>query len=374
MAESSTSPLTDYMFYKAGRFGIPLSGTFELTPVCNFSCRMCYVRKTVSEVKCSKRPMRTLREWRKLACDACDAGMLYVLLTGGEPTVWPDFWTLYEELIHMGLLVSINTNGSMLNRGAIGKLIKLPPRRVNITLYGAGDSSYESLCRVKNMFSTIDTSIRALKDAGIQVKLNCSLTPYNVCDLEQMIEYSQKQELILDIATYMFPPLRRDSKMIGQNERFTPEQSAFYRLRSYELQYGKERYIEFLKKIKKGNISPPGLEEGCIDPIDGKMRCRAGKSSFWATWDGWLSPCGMMTEPRVDLNDCSFGEAWKELMDMSNKMELSGVCNRCPDLQLCHSCAAMAQTETGTYSGIPTYLCETVKEMKRLAEIQLNTE
>lgn len=373
MSRPVTSPLTDYMFYKAEKSGVPLSGTFELTPMCNFFCRMCYVRKSASEVKCSKRPMRTLDQWRELARETCDAGMLYVLLTGGEPTSWPDFWTLYEELIRMGLLVSINTNGSLLNKEAIEKLKKNPPRRVNLTLYGAGDSSYENLCGVKNMFSTIDHSIQELMDAGIQVKLNCSLTPYNVCDLEAMIKYAQERGLILDIATYMFPPLRRDQSMIGQNERFTPQESAYYRLKAYELQYGQEKYIEFLKKIQEGQMIPPGLDENCIDPTNGKMLCRAGKSTFWATWDGWLSPCGMMTDPKSDLMKHSFSEAWQELREMSEQISLSGICNKCPNLQLCHSCAAMAQTETGKYSGIPTYLCETVREMKKLAEVQLKS-
>ena len=61
MAEQNTNPLTDFMFYKAGNAGIPLSGTFELTPLCNFSCRMCYVRKTVGEVKNSNRPLKSLK-------------------------------------------------------------------------------------------------------------------------------------------------------------------------------------------------------------------------------------------------------------------------------------------------------------------------
>ena len=371
MTEYITSPLTDYMFYKADNAGIPLSGTFELTPLCNFSCRMCYVRKTVEEVRNSKRSVMTLNQWLNLAKEACDAGMLYLLLTGGEPTAWPDFWKLYEELIHMGLLVSINTNGSLLNDEAIQKLVKLPPRRVNLTLYGAGDSTYENLCQVKNMFSKVDSSIRRLQDAGIQVKLNCSLTPYNADDLEKIVAYAQERGLILDIATYMFPPLRRDESQVGMNDRFTPEQAASYRLKAYKLQYGEEKYISFLKNIQKGSVAPPGLEEGCIDPVDGKIRCRAGKSSFWVTWDGWITPCGMMTEPKIELKGRSFEKAWQEVMDKSHRIELSGVCEKCPNMQLCHSCAAMAQTETGTFSGIPFYLCETVKEMKRLANEQL---
>ena len=366
-----TSLLTEYMFYKAEKFGIPLSGTFELTPMCNFSCRMCYVRKTAEEVWNSSRPMRTPEQWIALAREARDAGMLYLLLTGGEPTILPWFWELYEELMQMGLVVSINTNGSRLDERAVERLSEYPPRRVNITLYGASDRIYEELCGVKGMFSKVDGSIRRLREAGIQVKLNCSLTPYNAADLEAMAAYAKDRDLILDIATYMFPPLRRDSSMVGQNERFTPAEAAFYRMKSYKLQFDEEKYRETLQKIQKESVPPPGLSRGGADPMDGKIRCRAGKASFWATWDGWLSLCGMMLQPRADLLRGTFTEAWKELRDACEHIRVSGVCKRCPNSQLCHACAAMAQTETGSTFGIPAYLCETTAEMRRLAEEEL---
>ena len=111
----SQMPLTEYLYNKAGRARLPISGTFELSPVCNFSCRMCYVRKTPKEVSESPRPILTLEQWLAIAREARDAGVLYLLLTGGEPLLWPDFWTLYEELIRMGFLVSINTNGSLMD-------------------------------------------------------------------------------------------------------------------------------------------------------------------------------------------------------------------------------------------------------------------
>ena len=76
-------PLTSFLFSKASKSQIPLSGTFELSPVCNFSCRMCYVRKTAAEVAASPRPIMTLDRWLELARQARDAGMLYLLLTGG---------------------------------------------------------------------------------------------------------------------------------------------------------------------------------------------------------------------------------------------------------------------------------------------------
>lgn len=373
MQKQSSIPLTDWIFNKASSKKIPLSGTFELTPLCNFSCRMCYVRKTAADVKTSPRPMMTLEQWMQIAEEAFDAGMLHLLLTGGEPTIWQDFWKLYDYLIRMGFLVSINTNGSMLDDEAIELLTELPPRRVNITLYGACDETYERLCGVKGAFSRVDWAITMLKNAGVQVKLNCSLTPYNVCDLESMVAYAQEKKLILDIASYMFPPIRRDSSMIGINDRFTPKESAFYRLKAFQLQNEDKRYKEFLQSILKGSVLPPGLDENCIDPLDGQVRCRAGKASFWITWDGWMSPCGMMNSPRIDTVGQTFAETWEALTKVTDAIRLSGVCGKCPNLELCHSCAAMAQTETGSVFGIPTYLCESVQAMKELAKKELAT-
>ena len=43
------APMTEYLHAKASRLNIPLSGTFELTPVCNMACRMCYVRMTKAQ-------------------------------------------------------------------------------------------------------------------------------------------------------------------------------------------------------------------------------------------------------------------------------------------------------------------------------------
>lgn len=111
--------LTDFLYRKATAMQIPLSGTFELSPVCNFSCRMCYVRKTQKEVNDSSRKILTLDDWLRIAREAREEGLMYLLLTGGEPLLWPDFWPLYEELIDMGFLISINTNGSLIDDRAI---------------------------------------------------------------------------------------------------------------------------------------------------------------------------------------------------------------------------------------------------------------
>lgn len=375
MTENSTiSPtrLTEYMYTKAGRMGVPIGGTFELSPVCNFACRMCYVRKTAREVAESRRPILTLDDWLRIAHEAREQGMLYLLLTGGEPFLWPHFWELYEALIKMGFLVSINTNGSLIDDKAVERLKRLPPRRVNITLYGASDETYEALCQTKGVFTRVTHAIESLRKAGILVKLNGTMTPDNICDLDYLIDYAKDRGLILETTTYLFPPVRRDPSMTGVNRRFTPEESARYQMHIFRRQNGEERYQAYLEAIAKGSIPPPGLDESCIDPVDGKVRCRAGRAAFWVTWDGRLTPCGMMTQPTIELRGQSFGDAWQQLREEMGRVALSGVCAKCPDQQLCHACAAMAQTETGAFQGVPRYLCEMVAALRKLAETGLD--
>ena len=88
-------PVTEYLHAKAAYLGIPLSGTFELTPCCNMACKMCYVRMTPSE-QAAIAPLRTAREWLELGKAAKDAGMVYLLLTGGEPFLRPDFQEIFQ--------------------------------------------------------------------------------------------------------------------------------------------------------------------------------------------------------------------------------------------------------------------------------------
>lgn len=363
--------ISDRLFSKAARNKIPLSGTFELSPICNFSCRMCYVRKTAEEVRNQERQILSAEKWLEIAEAAGREGMLYLLLTGGEPFLYPDFWYLYEELNRMGFIISINTNGSLINENTVERLIQRPPMKINVTLYGATDSTYEALCGVRGVFSRVDCAITMLREAGIAVKLNGALTPDNICDLEACVRYAQERGLIYETNTYMFPPVRRDPSMAGVNRRFTPEEAARYNLESYRLLYGEESYRKRLEAIESGSIPPPGLDENCIDPVDGKVRCRAGKASFWITWDGWMTPCGMMPEPRVDVTGGSFVQQWTELVEISGKLRLSGLCSTCLNQQICHSCAAMAAAETGTTEKVPVYLCEMVNEMKKYAKLQL---
>lgn len=351
--------LTGLLFRKASRQRVPISGTFELSPVCNFSCPMCYVRKTRAEVEKSDRGLFSAEEWLEIAKQAKDEGMLYLLLTGGEPFLWDGFWTLYEELAQMGFAISINTNGYLVDENVVERLNKLPPFKINITLYGGCDETYRKMCGIDNGFTKVSRTVTLLKEAGIFVKLNCSLTLENAQDLEKIVAYAKKEDVPLQLATYMFPPVRKDPNQIGCNDRFTPEEAAKAHLQYFRSYFGEEKYQAYAQSILT-NKTPQDLPED----FSCKMNCRAGKASFWITWDGWMTPCGMMPEPKVDVRDVCFADAWKEIVSQTDAIEIPTTCAACEKKETCRLCAAMVYAETGTFDKVPKYLCETTNALQ----------
>ena len=99
---------------------IPVALTLELTPFCNFSCVMCYVRLSEKQARVYG-SMMTAEQILDIAEQAKECGTIYLCLTGGEPLSRPDFWDIYKELNKMGFVISLLSNGSLIDEKAIEK-------------------------------------------------------------------------------------------------------------------------------------------------------------------------------------------------------------------------------------------------------------
>ena len=359
IAERGEALLVEHLHRRADLAGIPLSGTFELTPMCSMACKMCYVRMTPEEVEASGKRLRTVEEWLDLARQMRERGTLMLLLTGGEPFTYPHFRELYEALRAMGFVISSNTTATLINEETVAWLKENPPQRVNITLYGSSDETYARLCGHPTGHTVVTHAIDLLREAGILVKLNCSVTPDNVCDLEEIIRYSDEHKLILQATSYMFPPLRRDESSIGKNERFSAEDCAYTEARIRLLQRGAENLHNYCTAIEEHQ--PPEEDPLGVDCEGDKMRCRAGKSAFWVTWDGRMIPCGMLNDPAEMPFEIGFDEAWTRIRERASALRLAPECTTCDAKDYCHTCAAMVYTETGDYTTKPQYRCDLMR-------------
>lgn len=339
---------------KAAANRVPIMCAFELLPVCNLSCKMCYVRKSMAEVR-QAGGLKDGNWWLDVAARARSEGLLYPLLTGGEPFLHPDFFKILTGMRDMGMQVSINSNGTMIDRETARLLGKYRPLRINLTLYGASEQAYENLCGNGDAFRKVGEAVALLKEYNVPVKFNASITPENVDDLEGMIAFAKSQESPIQIATYMFPPIRRDETSFGRNARLSPEDAALARVRADYLQGEEgwflgqaERFSRFipLNQIQRSNEPAEALG----------MRCRAGLCSFWIDWQGNLMNCGMYPSVKLDTSG-DFHEKWNELVEYTAQVRYSPGCQGCPNSWLCHPCIAMVSNECGDVNGTPEYLC-----------------
>ena len=356
---NSESQIANYLHSKGRKLGLPIAGNFELTARCNFNCPMCYVHMTPEQIKASGRQELTAKQWLDIARTACDRGMVFALLTGGEPLVRKDFFEIYEGMRQMGILVSINSNGSMLSGEVLERFLENPPLRFNISLYGGCNETYRNMCG-QPVYDQVKENIRTLRKAGVDVSLNLSITPYNKDDLPQIYADATELDVNVKASSYMYPSVRVNGGQYGCGNRLSCAESA-----KYSVEWDKLRFTEEEFALRAQNLARRiGLEkEGCPMEEGEGVRCRAGSSSFWMTWDGKMTPCGMITTPVVNLLETGFDDAWAQIRAETAKIRTPAKCVSCDYKDICGSCAAVYYTETGKFDEVPEYVCRRAEEI-----------
>ncbi len=353
MSQGAVPQMLTYLHERGRRLGLPTAGTFELTARCNFNCKMCYVHLTEEEQRRRGQEL-TAEEWIALGEAAAKAGTIFLLLTGGEPTLRPDFAEIYRALHKMGMMISVNSNGYLMDEKAVALFREETPTRVNISLYGTENETYRRLCGMP-AYDRIVRNIGALREAGIEVKVNLSLTPDNIGEMEKIVAQARSMDAQIQATPYMFPPVRRDLGSVGENFRMPPEQAGEFQARYNLLTMSRDQFCLLAFQMSQG-IAQSDVADCEGNPGKG-MACRAGSSSFWMTWDGKMMPCGQMREPAFDVKAMGFDTAWQETRKASAAIRLPQECANCSLSFLCHACAAMCYGETGRFDGKPEYLC-----------------
>lgn len=360
MKKTSTEPyLSTYLHTKGKKLGIPVAGNFELTARCNFNCPMCYVHMTPEQLKASGREELTAQQWLDIAGAAKEKGMLFALLTGGEPMVRKDFFEIYDGMREMGLLISVNSNGSMLQGEILERFLKTPPFRFNISLYGGSNETYRKMCGIP-AYDRVKESIRILRQNGVEVSLNLSITPFNKEDLPQIYADAVELDVNVRASSYMYPSVRVNGENYGCGNRLSCEESAKYSVAWDALRLPEEDFMSRAEALMRLEGTE---QEGCPLEEGEGIRCRAGSTSFWMTWDGKMLPCGMMTAPAVKPLEIGFDAAWEQLRAETAKIRTPGKCVGCDYKEICGACAAVYYTETGRFDGVPEYVCQRAKQI-----------
>lgn len=359
-ALDSALKIEERLVQKATVLNIPLGGAIELTPLCNMNCDMCFIRLTKEEMK-DKGQLRSVEEWLEIAREMKEAGTLFVLLTGGEPFLYPNFIPLYQGLKKLGMIITINTNGTMITDEIARVLGEDKPRRVNITLYGASNETYQKLCHYPQGYDKTIEGIERLLAQHIDIKLNGTIVKENEHEIEKLQAIANHYHLYLKMDTYIYPCSRERNQSFNPNSRLSAQRAAINHLKIKKMQYSPNDY-----ELYKQYILSHCHKNTCQDH---KISCRAGRSSYWLTWHGKMTPCIFMTTPSIDVFDVGFLAAWKSIVKTTQSLQMPEPCVNCQKRDVCQVCYASAIAEQQLNSD---YMCQYTSTIIDILENERN--
>lgn len=336
----------------------PINGSLELLPLCNMRCKMCYVRLDHQQVS-EQGGLLSTGKWIKIAHEMQKAGVLFLVLTGGEPLLYPGFKKIYLELQKLGMILTINTNGTLINQEWADFFANNRPRRINITVYGGSEKTYISLCQYENGYRNALEGIRLLKEKNIEVKINGSITKDNEHDLEKIYQIGKEMEIPVHVDTYMSPRSMNDNIDSFRHCRLGPEEAAYIEYISLKHELTKEKFIRYREKKIKEIQNKKLYSDGFL--------CMAANCSFSIDWKGNMRPCVMENRLSFSVLDFGFESAWEKMIKESRSYKINNKCRNCAYRPVCRICVASSHLEANR-DGVPEYLCRYAKKMAELLQ------
>lgn len=345
----------------------PVDGTFELTVRCNLHCKMCLFRHADSENASIIQKELTKEQWINMADQAAEAGTISLLITGGEPMLRPDFCEIWEGIYKKGFLITLYTNGTLVNDEIMETLGKYPPHKIGITIYGASPETYEKVCGDPKAYEKAVEGARRLQTLPSRLEFRTTIIKDNYKDFDaicQLVEKEFGREYKL-IQTRMVTQSVRGACADVRTCRLNPEENvelAFHRGINIIKDFIGDSYDE--KNLHA--VFQDGGEETALKPRLTLFGCDAGMKSYTISWDGKLLGCQMLGNFAQDAVEKGFQKAWDDFPGIVKLPELNETCQKCENQKLCNSCCASRYAETGDLGGCPEYVCQDTAVINRL--------
>ncbi|MCK4859278.1 MAG: radical SAM protein [Candidatus Omnitrophica bacterium] len=333
-----------------------VSFDLELTARCNNNCRHCYINLSVEDKEAHKKEL-SFDEIKRIVDEAVSLGALWCLITGGEPLLREDFFDIYVYLKEKGLLISVFTNATLITKEHIKFFKRLPPRDIELTVYGVTQETYEEVTRNPASFDAFMRGLNLLLKNDIRVRLKAMVLRSNIHELPQIADFCrEKTKDYFRFDPFLHLRFDGDSK---RNEEIKSERLSSEEIVAIE-QSDPDRF--------------QALEDGCEKLINSEFshincnhlfHCGTGNGSFSVSYDGFFRLCSSLWHPDCiyDLKKRSLAEAWQNFVprvrDMrSNREEFLEKCRVCPIINLCMWCPAHSHLENGEMDMPVEYFCE----------------
>ena len=273
---------------RARNQNVMLSVLVELTYRCHLDCFFCYNDRSL------KGQSLSLDQYEILLKDLAKLQVLTLTLTGGEPLLHPDFWSIGRMARDLGFVIRLKTAGDLLDASRIERLAKeVRPYSVDISLHGADAATHDRQTRKPGSFVRVVQAVQIAQELGLRLKLNATLTRWNEHQIGEIFALADQWGLTLAFNSTVTP---RDN---GNTEPL-------------EISPSPEGVLTLLNLLQSRSGAPdtPGCHPG-PEPADTK-NCGAGSTGVAIDPYGTVFPCIQWRRPLGNLHQHSIQEIWTQ--------------------------------------------------------------
>ncbi len=328
---------------------------WEITRRCNLHCVHC---RSSSELEAGGHPDFSTEEGFRIIDDISSFAKPVVVLSGGEPLLRDDVFTLATYGTEKGLRMCLATNGTLVTPEICKDIKKSGIRMVSLSLDGSNAEIHDNFRSQPGAFDGTMNAARLFRENGIDFLINSSFTKRNQDDIPNVYRLAKE---IGATAWYMFMivPTGRGEDIMA--ELISPEDYEELLKWHYEMEKNEHDMLVrptcaphyYRVRLQLAKAEGERVEHRSLKfSTGGSKGCLAGQLISLIDVDGNVLPCSYFPLPAGNIRDQSMKHIWtnsklfKELRDFSS---YKGSCGRCEYVRVCGGCRARAYAVTGDY-------------------------
>ncbi|HDS16559.1 MAG TPA: heme b synthase [Proteobacteria bacterium] len=331
---------------------------WETTRSCNLSCIHC---RAAAEKGPYPNELDTTQALAFLDSVAAFSKPV-IILTGGEPLLREDIYELAAYGTKRGLRMVMATNGTLVNRESIRKMLASGIQRISVSLDGANATTHDNFRKVDGSFANALKALDFAREAGLEFQVNTTITKLNLAEIPAILDLTVKLGAVAH-HIFLLVPTGRGKELEEQEipaSEYEKTLNWFYDQRDkVPLQLKATcapHYLRILRQRSKAEGKKVTFQTHGLDAVT--RGCLGGIGFCFVSHIGDVQPCGYLEAKAGNIIETGFQDIWENSPVFTRLRDydaLEGKCGICEYKKVCGGCRARAFAATGNFMAEEPY-------------------
>lgn len=328
----------------------------EITGFCNMNCKHC----RASEEKGTDLSLREIDKVLEFIQHNREDDFR-ITISGGEPFIHPKLVEIISMIKERGIEdIIITSNGSLITKEVLDKLNALEIKNlcIQLSLDSVNSKTHDEFRQYIGAFDGVKSAIKLIKPySHIKVSLRMTVTHNTLNEVGRMIDCAYKFGVERVGIGAVIPVGAGESGELTLNSKEKKEFLELMAKKKVEYEGKLDVTTEDPLKFAIDNTPWEFCDGNCDIGDDFFGGCTAGITGFNVNAEGLVTPCAVLFEPILNINDyedvVSITKAYENSSVIKKLItrKYSGKCGTCKLNRICGGCRATAKGLTNDYMG-----------------------